>query len=132
MPAKTILTVLFLISLGVVVILGFRALPKRGDSNTPTTDEILVATAALPPGTLLRAKDVVWHLSGTAEPDQILRPAGVAGKANPELDQQARADVYGAALRAGVSAGDPITHGAFVKPGDRDFLQTCCPPGRER
>ena len=81
MPAKTILTVLFLISLGVVVILGFRALPKRGDSNTPTTDEILVAAAALPPGTLLRAKDVVWHLSGTAEPDQILRPAGVAGKA---------------------------------------------------
>jgi pilus assembly protein CpaB len=129
MPAKTILTVLFLISLGVVVILGFRALPQRGNANTPATDEILVATAALPPGTLLRAKDVVWHLSGTAEPDQILRPAGAAGKANPELDQQARAEVYGAALRAGVSAGDPIGHGAFVKPGDRDFLQIVLSPG---
>jgi pilus assembly protein CpaB len=128
-PAKTILTVLFLISLGVVVILGFRALPQRGDADTPAKDEILVATAALPPGTLLRAKDVVWHLSGTAEPGQILRPAGAAGKANPELDQQARAEVYGAALRAGVSAGDPVSHGAIVKPGDRDFLQIVLSPG---
>ena len=128
MPAKTILTVLFLISLGVVVILGFRALPQRGDADTPARDEILVATAALPPGTLLRAKDVVWHLSGTTEPGQILRPAGTAGKANPELDQQARAEVYGAALRAGVAAGDPISHGAIVKPGDRDFLQIVLSP----
>jgi pilus assembly protein CpaB len=129
MPAKTIPTMLFLISLGVVVILGFRALPQRGDADTPGRDEILVATAALPPGTLLRAKDVVWHLSGTAERDQILRPAAAAGKANPELDQQARAEVYGAALRARVSAGDPIGHGAIVKPGDRDFLQIVLSPG---
>jgi pilus assembly protein CpaB len=128
MPAKTILTVLFLISLGVVVILGLRALPQRGDVDTGARDEILVATAALPPGTLLRAKDVVWHLSGTAEPGQIVRPAGAAGKANTELDQQARAEVYGAALRAGVSAGDPIRRSAIVKPGDRDFLQIVLSP----
>ena len=120
MAAKTILTVLFLISLGVVVILGLRALPQRGDVDTGARDEILVTTAALPPGALLRAKDVVWHLSGTAEPGQIVRPAGAAGKANTELDQQARAEVYGAALRAGVSAGDPIRRSAIVKPGDRD------------
>jgi pilus assembly protein CpaB len=128
MPAKTILTVLFLISLGVVVILGLRALPQRGDVDTGARDEILVATAALPSGTLLRAKDVVWHLSGTAEPGQIVRPADAAGKANTELDQQARAEVYGAALRAGVSAGDPIRRSAIVKPGDRDFLQIVLSP----
>jgi hypothetical protein len=29
MPAKTILTILFVISLGVVVLLGLRALPQR-------------------------------------------------------------------------------------------------------
>ena len=128
MSAKTILTVLFLISLGVVVILGLRALPQRGDVDTGARDEILVATAAMPPGTVLRAKDVVWHLSGTAEPGQIVRPAGAAGKANTELDQQARAEVYGAALRAGVSAGDPIRRSAIVKPGDRDFLQIVLSP----
>jgi pilus assembly protein CpaB len=37
--------------------------------------------------------------------------------------------VYGAALRVSVSAGDPVTHGAFVKPGDRDFLQIVLSPG---
>ena len=57
MAAKTILTVLFLISLGVVVILGLRALPQRGDVDTGARDEILVTTAALPPGALLRAND---------------------------------------------------------------------------
>src|SRR5256885_12372216 len=98
MSAKTILTVLFLIALGVVVVLGLRALPYQA---TPAVKhEILVATATLPSGTLLRAKDVIWQpLAGTAEPDQILRPPGVAGAANLELDQQTRAEVYGAALR---------------------------------
>ena len=127
MPAKTILTGLFLISLGVVVFLGLRALPHQ--STSAAKQEILVATTALPSGTLLRAKDVIWQpISETAEPDQILRPPGAAGTANLELDQQTRAEVYGAALRAGVTAGDPIRRSAIVKPGDRDFLQIVLSP----
>jgi len=127
MPAKTILTGLFLISLGVVVFLGLRALPHQGTSAAK--QEILVATTALPSGTLLRAKDVIWQpISEAAEPDQILRPAGATGAANLQLDQQARAEVYGAALRAGVTAGDPIRRSAIVKPGDRDFLRIVLSP----
>jgi hypothetical protein len=99
MPAKTILTGLFLISLGVVAVLGLRALPHQVTSAAK--QEILVATTALPSGTLLRAKDVTWQpIVGTAEPDQVQRPLGVIGTANLELDQQARAEVYGAAMRA--------------------------------
>jgi pilus assembly protein CpaB len=127
MPAKTILAGLFLISLGVVVFLGLRALPHQ--STSAAKQEILVATTALPSGTLLRAKDVIWQpISETAEPDQILRPPGAAGTANLELDQQTRAEVYGAALRAGVTAGDPIRRSAIVKPGDRDFLRIVLSP----
>jgi pilus assembly protein CpaB len=127
MPAKTILTVLFLISLGVVAALGSRALPHQVTSVA--NQEILVATTALSPGTLLRAKDVTWQpIVGTAEPDQVLRPPGAAGAANLELDQQARAEVYGAAMRAGVKAGDPIRRGAIVKPADRDFLRIVLSP----
>ena len=104
MPAKTILTGLFLISLGVVVVLGLRALPHRVSSVAK--QEILVAATALPSGTLLRAKDVTWQpIAGTAEPDQILRPPDAAGTANLELDQQTRAEVYGAALRAAADEG---------------------------
>ena len=131
MPAKTILTLLFLISLGVAVIVCLQALPHRVNADTAAAkDEILVATTALPPGTLLRAKDVVWQpLAGKAESGQILRPPGAVSNANGDLDQRARGEVYGAALRAGVNAGDPINRGAIVKPGDRDFLQVVLTPG---
>ena len=129
MPAKTILTVLFVISLGVVVILYLSALSQGVNADAAAKNEILAATTPLAPGTLLRAQDLVWQpIVGTAEPGQIVRPAGAAGKANTELDQQARAEVYGAALRAGVSAGDPIRRSAIVKPGDRDFLQIVLSP----
>jgi len=129
MPAKTILTVLFLISLGVVVLLGLHALPRVNSDITGAKNEILVATMALAPGTLLRAKDVAWQpVSGSPDPDLILRPPSAAGNANPEVDQQVRAEVYGAALRAGITAGDAIRRSAIVKPGDRDFLQIVLPP----
>jgi len=125
MPAKTILTLLFLISLAVAAMLFLRALSDRGTGDAPALkDEILVAATPLAAGTLLRAQDVVWRsTSGIVEPGQILRPAVAARNAKPELDEQARAEVYGAALRAGVAAGDPIRRGAIVKPGDHDFLQ---------
>ena len=127
MPAKTILTGLFLISLGVVAVLGLRALPHQVTSAAK--QEILVATTELPSGTLLRAKDVTWQpIVGTAEPDQVQRPLGATGAANLELDQQARAEVYGAAMRAAVMAGDPIRRSAIVKPADRDFLRIVLSP----
>jgi len=127
MPAKTILTGLFLISLGVVAVLGLRALPHQVTSAAK--QEILVATTELPSGTLLRAKDVTWQpIVGTAEPDQVQRPLGATGAANLELDQQARAEVYGATMRTAVTAGDPIRRSAIVKPGDRDFLRIVLSP----
>ena len=129
MSAKTILTLLFLASLGAVVILGLQALPHRANPDAATRDEILVATAALPPGTLLRAKDVAWQpVSGPLQSGQIARSGGVAGKVNSEPDQPAPSDVYGAALRTVVKAGDPIRRSAIAKPGDRDFLQIVLAP----
>jgi pilus assembly protein CpaB len=128
--AKTILALLFLISLGVVVILCLHALPQRVIADTAAARQrILVATTRLPAGTLLRAKDVVWQpIDGAAEPGQILRlPA--ASNANTEVDEQSPGEVYGAALRATVTAGEPIRRAAIVKPGDRDFLQVVLSPG---
>jgi pilus assembly protein CpaB len=129
MPAKAILTLLFLIALSVVVVLGFRALPHSLNSATTAADvEILVAATALPAGTLLRPKDVDWHpVVGTAQPGQILR-AATERNPEPATDPQAPAGVYGAALRSPLAAGEPITHGAIVKPGDRDFLQVVLSP----
>jgi pilus assembly protein CpaB len=130
MPAKAILALLFLISLAVVVILGLRALPHRIDFITAPPNEVLVAAAALPAGTLLRAKDMAWQPNAAgAASGQIVRPTNSASKLNSELDQQAFAELYGAALRDAVKAHEPITRNAVAKPGDRDFLQVVLVPG---
>jgi pilus assembly protein CpaB len=127
-PAKTILTLLFLISLCVVVILVLRVLPQRMIGHTAAAkDEVLVAATALPAGSLLRAKDVAWRPGGSVEAGQIVRHAIAAGNSAPELDQQAR-EVYGATLRSNIAGGEPITRGDLVKPGDRDFLQVVLSP----
>jgi pilus assembly protein CpaB len=133
MRAKTILTVLFLISLAVAALVILRAMPTQVDAdvNTPK-EQILVATVPLAAGTLLRAQDVTWQaIARPAEPGEIVRPAEAARHAKPELDEEARAVVYGAALRPAqaIAAGEPIRRGSIVRPGDRDFLQVVLTPG---
>jgi pilus assembly protein CpaB len=130
MPAKTILTLLFLISLGVIAIVSLHALPQRVNADTVgARNEILVAAATLPAGTLLRAKDLNWQPTNRPEPDQIFRPAGGLGNTSSEIDQQLRTEVYGAALRTGRATGESIRRDGIVKPGDRDFLQVVLSPG---
>ena len=132
MRAKTILTVLFLISLAVAVIVIIRAMPQLAPAGAQEAarDEILVATATLPVGTLLRPQDVVWQRAkGDTEPGQIVRPDAAARETKPELDEEARSVAYGAALREPLAAGGAIRRGDIVKPGDRDFLQIVLSPG---
>ncbi len=143
MRAKTILTVLFLVSIGVAAFVILHAMQQRVDASPEAaqTTEILVATVPLAAGTLLRAPDVTWRpIPGAAEPGQIIRPSAAARAAKPEIDEEARAEVYGAALRGAVvpgdpilrgptPAGDPIRRGGVVKPSDRDFLQVVLSPG---
>jgi pilus assembly protein CpaB len=133
MRAKTILTVLFLISLAVAVVVIMRALPTQGDANTNMPkEEILAATVPLAAGTLLRAQDVTWQTVARAvEPGEIVRPSEASRQVKPEVDEEARAVVYGAAIRPArdMGAGEPIRRGNIVRPGDRDFLQVVLPPG---
>ena len=79
-------------------------------------------------------------VSIAVEPGEIVRPSEAARAAKPELDEEARAEVYGAALRGAVvpgdpirrgplAAGDPIRRGGVARPGDRDFLQIVLSPG---
>jgi len=143
MRAKTILALLFLISLVVAATVLLRALPQlvAAAPGPLAPDEILVATMPLAAGTLLRAHDVTWQtIARPPERGEIVRPSAAVREAKPEADEEARAEVYGAALRRAVSpgdpirrgpvaAGEPIPHGGIVKPGDRDFLQVVLSPG---
>jgi pilus assembly protein CpaB len=133
MRAKTILTVLFLISLAVASIVILRALPIRVDANANTAkEEILVATVPLQAGTFLRAEDLTWSpIPRAAEPGEIVRPSEAARRTKPEIDEETKASLYGAALRPGhtIAPGEPIRRSGIVKPSDRDFLQVVLAPG---
>src|SRR6266851_5487887 len=108
MRAKTILTVLFLVSLGVAAVILLRAMALNSEMRAEGP-EALVASVALTPGTLLRAEDVAWHrLAGPAESGAILRPDATKRQENPVLDEQTRTAVYGGALRIAVAAGESI------------------------
>lgn len=136
MRAKTILSLLFLISLGVAAIVFLRALPHRAGAaaraGVPAgaQAQILVAKVPLAIGTLLRDRDLAWRpLAGQPTADEIVRPVLALRQAKPELDAQARALADGAALAVALPAGAPIRHSIIVKPGDRDFLRLVLSPG---
>jgi pilus assembly protein CpaB len=133
MRAKTILAVLFLISLAVAAVVILRAIPSQVDANANAPkEEILVATVPLAAGTLLRAQDVRWQsVTRPVESGEILRPSEAARQIKPELDEGTRAEVYGAAVRPAhnIAAGESIRRGNIVKPGERDFLQVVLTPG---
>jgi pilus assembly protein CpaB len=126
MRAKTILILLFSVSVVVAGIAFIQSMPKGA---TAPKEQILVTTMPLAAGTLLRAQDVTWQGVSEPEPDETVRPNAAVVEARPELADEARASVYGAVLRQALAAGEPIRRGAFVKPGERDFLQVVLSPG---
>jgi pilus assembly protein CpaB len=132
MRTKTILLILFVASFGAATLLVLRAMPHKvvADTELAPQDEILVATAPLAVGTLLRAEDVAWHpIASAAAPGQFVRPSGVALQLKPELDEETRAAVYGAVLRVEIARGQPIHHSEIVAPGNREFLNVVLAPG---
>ena len=133
MRAKTILTVLFLISLAVASVVILRTLPIQVDANANIVkEEILVAAVPLQAGIFIRAEDLTWaSIARAIEPGEIVRPSEAARRTKPELDEETRASLYGAAVRPThtIATGQPIRRSSIVKPRDRDFLQVVLAPG---
>jgi pilus assembly protein CpaB len=83
------------------------------------TTEVMVATRALPVGTILDATSVKF----VAWPKELIEGAYyIKGEAEP-------AKLQGTVVRFAIPAGQPITQGALVKPGDRGFLAAALGPG---
>ncbi|MBA3676782.1 MAG: Flp pilus assembly protein CpaB [Sphingosinicella sp.] len=83
--------------------------------------EVLVATRSLPVGTIMDATAFRYQ----PWPEGLVQPAyfmkGTAG-GSPQ-------DLLGTVVRTEITAGQPITNGALVKPGDRGFLAAALSPG---
>lgn len=83
--------------------------------------EVLVATRTLPVGTIIDAEALryqVWP-EGLVQPAYFIRN-GEGG------DPQ---DLIGTVVRNEIAAGQPLTQGAIVRPGDRGFLAAALGPG---
>lgn len=87
----------------------------------PTGPKVLVATKALPVGTLITADSVRYQ----PWPKELIEAAYFKeGAQGASVDS-----LVGTVVRNAITAGQPITQGALVKPGDRGFLAAALGPG---
>jgi len=83
--------------------------------------EVLVAARTLPVGTLIDAEALRYQTwpEGTVQPSYYTK--GEAG-GDPKA-------LIGTVVRNEISAGQPLTEGALIKPGERGFLAAALGPG---
>jgi pilus assembly protein CpaB len=82
--------------------------------------QVLVAEVALPAGTFLKEEHMRWQPwpTDTAIPESYM----IKKTTKP-------VDLFGAVVRRGIAAGEPITQGRIVKPGERGFMAAVLTPG---
>ncbi|MFD1951295.1 Flp pilus assembly protein CpaB [Sphingomonas arantia] len=85
----------------------------------PVGPEVLVATRALPVGTIIGPESFRY----TAWPKDLIEKAYFL---KGETDVAA---LQGTVVRSEITAGQPVTQGSLVKPGDRGFLAAALGPG---
>ena len=100
---------------------GGSAAPQAAASQTaePVGPEVLVATKTLPPGTILGPESFRYQRW----------PSDLVEKAYYIKGEQSAASLAGTVVRYPITAGQPLTQGAVIKPGDRGFLAAALGPG---
>ncbi len=86
----------------------------------PVGPKILVATRALPVGTIIGPDSFRFQ----PWPKELIQNAYYVEGQNFDMNS-----LNGTVVRTAVTAGQPITQGAIVKPGDRGFLAAALGPG---
>ena len=88
--------------------------------SAPKGPKVLVATHALPVGTILDDASFKYQ----QWPKELIQGAYYV-EGGPETANTLR----GAVVRTTLAAGQPLTKGSFVQPGDRGFLAAALAPG---
>ena len=86
-----------------------------------TGPEVLVATRALPVGTIIDAEALRYQ----RWPESLTQPAYYIKSTKSGGPQ----DLIGTVVRNEIAAGQPITQGSLIKPGERGFLAAALGPG---
>ncbi len=84
--------------------------------------QVLVATRALPVGTIITADSIRYQ----PWPEELIEAAYFL-QDTPEATTSE--ELVGTVVRNAITAGQPITQGSLVKPGDRGFLAAALSPG---
>jgi pilus assembly protein CpaB len=87
----------------------------------PAGPEVLVATRSLPVGSIIDAEALKFQ----RWPEGLVQPAYFI-KGKPGADP---ASLLGTVVRNEITAGQPLTSGALIKPGERGFLAAALGPG---
>ncbi|MEP7349087.1 MAG: Flp pilus assembly protein CpaB [Sphingorhabdus sp.] len=87
-----------------------------------TGPKVLVATKALPVGTIITADAFRYQ----PWPKELVEAAYFIEGGENSIPME---DLVGTVVRNAVTAGQPVTQGSLVKPGDRGFLAAALGPG---
>lgn len=88
-------------------------------AQEPEGPKVLVAKRSLPVGTIITADAVAYQLW----PQELVQDAYfIDGEADME-------QLLGTVVRYAMTAGEPVTQGSLVAPGDRGFLAAALGPG---
>ena len=97
----------------------------------PMGPEVLVATRSLPVGTIIDAEALRYQPwpKELVQQAYFLKGGAPAAEGQPEAKPVEPAELLGAVVRNEISAGQPLTHGSLIKPGERGFLAAALGPG---
>jgi len=95
------------------------SLPARAPERAAR--QVLVAARDVPTGHFLKRAHLRWQ----AWPDETIAESYIQEADN----QSAPDDLVGAVVRSRIAAGEPVTLGRVVKPGERGFLAAVLAPG---
>jgi pilus assembly protein CpaB len=95
------------------------AAPEAEAAPVPTGPKVLVANRALPTGTIITADAMGYQ----QWPEELVQDAYF-------LDGESDiSKLLGTVVRHPITAGEPVTQGSLVSPGDRGFLAAALGPG---
>jgi pilus assembly protein CpaB len=99
--------------------MGNAAPQAQAAPQEPLGPKVLVANRALPAGTIITADAMGFQ----QWPEELVQDAYYI-EGNAELDK-----LLGTVVRFPITAGEPVTTGSLVSPGDRGFLAAALGPG---
>ena len=100
---------------------GASAPQAQAKATVPAGPEVLVATRTLPVGTIINAEAFRYQ----PWPQGLIQPAYFT-RGEEGMDPQS---LIGTVVRNEITAGQPLTQGAIVRPGERGFLAAALGPG---